>query len=87
MSMTAADWMNLSYLKMRNHNAHDPECRMVDMVNLVRTWAVCADGTIISLQGSPYHYSSPKEFTSKCISTGMSPWMMSRDSSVSTEAL
>ena len=65
MSMTAADWMNLSYLKMRNHNAHDPECRMVDMVNLVRTWAFCADGTIISLQGSPYHYSSPKEFTSK----------------------
>lgn len=62
MSMTATDWMELSYYKMRNRNAHDPECRML---NPVRPWAVCADGTIISLQGSPYHYSRPKEFTSK----------------------
>lgn len=66
MSMTAANWMNLSYYKMRNHNAHDPEYRMIDMP--VRPWAVCADGTIISLQGSPYHYSKPKEFAPKYIS-------------------
>lgn len=102
MSMTAADWMESSYYKMRNHNAHDPEYRMIYMS--VRPWAVCADGTIISLQGSPCHYSKPKEFTSKYISvevglldfflvmefgisTEMLPWMMTRDSSVSMEAL
>ena len=68
MSMTAADWMEVSYYEMRNRNAHDPERRMVDMINPVRDWAVCADGTIISLQGSPCHYSKPKEFTSKYIS-------------------
>lgn len=68
MSMTAAEWMESSYYKMRNHNAHDPERRMVDMINPVRDWAVCADGTIISLQGSPCHYSKPKEFTPKYIS-------------------
>lgn len=63
MSMTAADWMKSSYYKMRNHNSHDPEYRMIYMS--VRPWAVCADGTIISLQGSPCHYSKPKEFTPK----------------------
>ncbi len=31
MSMTAADWMKSSYYKMRNHNAHDPEYRMIYM--------------------------------------------------------
>lgn len=69
--MTAADWINYSYIKMlrmRNHNAHDPECRMIEMINPVRPWAVCADGTIISLQGSPCHYSRPKEFVPKYIS-------------------
>lgn len=69
MSMTAADWMELSYYKMRNHNTHDPDCRMIVMSNqVVRPWAVCADGTIISIQGSPFHYSKPKEFTPKYIS-------------------
>lgn len=65
MSITAADWMEISYYKMRNRNAHDPECRML---NPVRPWAVCADGTIISLQGSPCHYSKPKEYSPKYIS-------------------
>lgn len=60
--------MKFSYFEMRNHNAHDPERCMIDMLNPVRPWAVCADGTIISLQGSPWHYSKPKEFTSKYIS-------------------
>ena len=68
MSMTATEWMRLSYCKIRNHDAHDPECRMINIFNPVRPWAVCADGTIISLQGSPCHYSKPKEFTSKYIS-------------------
>lgn len=68
MSMTAADWMKLSYIKMQNHNAHDQECHMINMISQVRPWAVCADGTSISLQGSPCHYSKPKEFTSKYIS-------------------
>lgn len=69
MSMTAANWMNLSYYKMRNHNAHDPNCRMHVMPNpVVRPWAVCADGTIISIQGSPCHYSKPKDFTPKYVS-------------------
>ena len=66
MSMTAANWMNLSYYKMRNYNAHDPEYRMINMP--VRPLAICADGTIISLQGSPCHYSKPKEFTPKYVS-------------------
>lgn len=66
MSMTAAEWMKVSYCKMRNYNAHDPEYRMINMP--VRPWAICADGTIISLQGSPCHYSKPKEFTPKYIS-------------------
>ena len=64
--MTAAEWMKSSFYKMRNHNAHDPNCCMINMQ--VRPWAVCADGTIISLQGSPCHYSKPKEFTPKYIS-------------------
>lgn len=68
MSMTAAEWMESTYYKMRNHNAHDPECCMINMINPVRPWAICADGTIISLQGSPWHYSKQKEFTPKYIS-------------------
>lgn len=68
MSMTAADWMERSYSKIRNQNAHDPECRMDDVINPVRPWAICADGTILSIQGSPCHYSCPKEFAPKYIS-------------------
>lgn len=66
--MTAADWMNSTYYRVRNHNAHDPKGHMIDIFNPVRPWAACADGTIISLQGSSGHYSSPKVFTSKYIS-------------------
>lgn len=68
MSMTAAEWMESSYYKMRNHSAHDPECSMIAIINPVRPWAICADGTIISLQGSSCHYSKPKEFTMRYIS-------------------
>lgn len=68
MSMTAAEWMESSYYKMRNQSAHDPECSMIDIINPMRPWAICADGTIISLQGSPWHYSKPKEFTMRYIS-------------------
>lgn len=68
MSMTAEEWMKSTYYRVRNHNAHDPEGHMIDIFNPVRPWAVCADGTIISLQGSSCHYSKPKVFASKYIS-------------------
>lgn len=73
--MTASEWLEKTY----NESIHEHEKELGssrgsswmnsirhNIVTLaVRPWCVCEDGTILSIQGSRYHNSNPRRFTSK----------------------